>query len=27
MTNNRDAQHILHAYLRKNKVLKIIPLN
>jgi len=27
MTNNRDAQHILYAYLRKYKVMKIIPLN
>ncbi|MDC8004958.1 exonuclease domain-containing protein [Aureisphaera galaxeae] len=26
MHNNRDAQHIIQGYLRKNKVLKIVPL-
>ncbi len=26
MTNNRDAQHIIQAYLKKRRVLKIIPL-
>ena len=26
MTNNKDAQHIIQSYLRKHKVLKIIPL-
>ncbi|NND61879.1 MAG: GIY-YIG nuclease family protein [Flavobacteriaceae bacterium] len=26
MTDNRDTQHIIHNYLRKNKVLKIVPL-
>ncbi len=26
MTDNRDSQHIIHNYLRKNKVLKIVPL-
>ena len=27
MTNDRDAQHILHGYLRKNKALKIVKLS
>ena len=26
MTNNRDAQHIIQTYLKKRRVLKIIPL-
>jgi DNA polymerase-3 subunit epsilon len=26
MTNNRDTQHIIQGYLRKNKVMKIVKL-